>query len=62
MLDKKFLKLYGRAAKIKTGLSYEPDFDKNARDFARFFNLKIVELKGSKKIAKQSYQNAKKFP
>ena len=60
--DKKFLKLYGRAAKINTGLSYEPDFDKNVRDFARFFNLKIVELQGSKKIAEQSYQNAKKFP
>ena len=61
-LDKKFLKLYGRAAKINTGLSYEPEFDKNVRDFARFFNLKIVELQGSKKIAEQSYQNAKKFP
>ena len=60
--DKKFLKLYGRAAKINTGLSYEPDFDKNVRDFALFFNLKIVELQGSKKIAEQSYQNAKKFP
>jgi hypothetical protein len=60
--DTKFLKLYGRVAKINTGLSYEPDFDKNARNFARFFNLKIVELQGSKKIAEQSYQNAKKFP
>lgn len=58
----KFLKLYGRAAKINTGLSYEPDFDKNVRDFARVFDLKIVELQGSKKIAQQSYQNAKKFP
>ena len=60
--DKKFLKLYGSAAKINTGLSYEPDFDKNAREFARFFNLKITELEGSKKIAQQSYQNARKFP
>jgi hypothetical protein len=60
--DTKYLKLYGRAAKINTGLSYEPDFDKNVKDFARFFNLKIVELQGSKKIAEQSYQNAKKFP
>ncbi len=48
-LDKKYLKRYGRVAKINTGLSYEPDFDKNTRDFARFFNLKIVELQGSKK-------------
>jgi hypothetical protein len=60
--DTKFLKLYGRAAKINTGLSYEPDFDKNVRDFAQFFDLKIVELQGSKNIAEKSYQNAKKFP
>jgi len=60
--DTKYLKLYGRAAKINTGLSYEPDFDKKVRDFARFFNLKIVELQGSTKIAEKSYQNAKRFP
>ncbi len=60
--DKKYIKRYGRVAKINTGLSYEPDFDENVRDFARFFNLKIVELQGSKKIAEQSYRNAKKFP
>jgi len=60
--DTKFLKLYGRVAKINTGLSYELDFDKNVKDFAPFFNLQIVELQGSKKIAEQSYQNAKKFP
>jgi hypothetical protein len=60
--DTKFLKLYGRVAKINTGLSYEPDFYKNVRGFARSFNLKIVELEGSTKIAEQSYQNAKKFP
>ncbi|MCX9083533.1 MAG: DUF1638 domain-containing protein [Candidatus Methanoperedens sp.] len=59
--DTKYLKLYGRALKINTGLSYEPDFDKNARDFAQIFNLKIVELKGSKNIAEQSYQKARKF-
>jgi hypothetical protein len=60
--DTKFLKLYDRAAKINTELSYEPDFDKNVTDFARVFNLKIVELQGSKKIAEESYQNAKRFP
>ena len=60
--DTKFLKLYGRAAKINTGLSYEPDFDNNVRNFARFFNLKIIELQGSIKITEQSYNNAKKFP
>ncbi|MCX9012932.1 MAG: DUF1638 domain-containing protein [Candidatus Methanoperedens sp.] len=60
--DKKYIKRYRRVAKIDTGLSYELDFDENVRDFARFFNLKIVELQGSKKIAEQSYQDAKKFP
>lgn len=60
-LGKMYIKRYGRVAKINTGLSYEPDFDENVRDFARFFNLKIVEVQGSIKIAEQSYQNAKKF-
>ncbi len=59
--DKKYIRRYRRVAKINTGLPYEQDFDENVRDFARFFNLKIVELQGSKKIAEQSYQNAKKF-
>jgi hypothetical protein len=61
-MGKKYMKRYGRVAKINTGLSYESDFDENVRDFARFFNLKIVELQGSKKIAEQSYRNARKFP
>lgn len=61
-MGKKYIKRYGRVAKINTGLSYEPDFDENVRDFARSFNLKVVEIQGSKKIAEQSYQNAKKFP
>jgi len=60
-LGKMYMKRYGKVAKINTGLSYEPDFDENVRDFARFFNLKIVELQGNKKIAEQSYQNARKF-
>ncbi len=60
-LGKMYIKRYGKVAKINTGLSYEPDFDENVRDFARSFNLKIVEMQGSIKIAEQSYQNAKKF-
>jgi hypothetical protein len=60
-MGKKYIRRYRRVAKINTGLSYEPDFDENVRDFGRSFNLKIVELQGSKKIAEQSYQNAKKF-
>ncbi len=58
---KKYMKRYRRVAKINTGLTYEPDFDENVRDFARSFNLKIIELQGSKKIVEQSYQNAKNF-
>ncbi len=61
-LGKMYMKRYGKVAKINTGLSYEPDFDENVRDFVRSFNLKIMEIQGSIKIAKQSYQNAKKFP
>ncbi len=60
-LGKMYMKRYWKVAKINTGLSYEPDFDENVRDFARSFNLKIVEIKGSKKIAEQSYKDAKKF-
>ena len=60
--DRNYLKRYRRIAKINTGLPHGPDFDENVRDFARFFNLKIVELQGSKKIAEQSYMEAKKFP
>lgn len=61
-LGKMYMKRYGKVAKINNGLSYELDFDENVRDFARSFNLKILEIQGSIKIAKQSYQNAKKFP
>ncbi|WP_143311791.1 DUF1638 domain-containing protein, partial [Candidatus Methanoperedens nitratireducens] len=61
-LGKMYIRRYRRVAKINTGLSYEPDFDENVRDFARSFNLKVVEIQGSKKIAEQSYQDAKKFP
>jgi hypothetical protein len=60
--DKKYIRRYRRVAKVNTGLSYEPDFYENVSEFARFFNLKIVELMGSKKIAEQSYLDAKKFP
>jgi hypothetical protein len=59
MFDIKYLKRYERVAKVNTGLSYEPDFDIKVRDFARFFNLKVTELKGSKKVVEQSYKNAK---
>ncbi len=61
-LGKKYIRRYGKVAKINTGLSYEQDFDENVKDFARSFNLKIVEIQGNKKIAEQSYRHARKFP
>jgi len=50
---------YCLAAKIETGLSYEPDFHKNVQEFARTFGMKITDLKGSAEIAEQSYFNAR---
>ncbi|PWB54840.1 MAG: hypothetical protein C3F06_03450 [Candidatus Methanoperedenaceae archaeon] len=59
-VDKDDLKRYGRAAKINIGLSFDPDFTDNVRRFADFFNMKIIELHGSLKIADQSYKDSKK--
>lgn len=57
--DRKYLKRYERVARINTGLPCDPDFNNNIRDFARFFNMNIVELKGNATIAEQCYKNAK---
>lgn len=51
---------YSRVVKLDTGLSYDPDFHKNIRDFARTFNMEIVEIKGSVELADRSYRAAKK--
>jgi hypothetical protein len=51
---------YSRVVKIDTGLSYDPDFHKNVRDFARTFDMEIVEVKGSVELAEKSYRAAKK--
>jgi hypothetical protein len=52
---------YCLAAKIETGLSYEPDFNKNVQEFALTFGMKITDLKGSAEIAEQSYLAARKM-
>ncbi len=57
--DRKYLKRYERVARINTGLPCDPDFNDNIREFARFFNMNIVELKGNATIAEQCYNNAK---
>lgn len=51
---------YSRVVKLDTGLSYDPDFHKNVRDFARTFDMEIVEVKGSVELAEKSYRTAKK--
>ncbi|AKB26226.1 hypothetical protein MSMTP_2757 [Methanosarcina sp. MTP4] len=61
-LDDSFLKdpRYSRLVKLDTGLSYDPDFNKNVLDFARTFDMEIVEIKGSAELAEKSYRTAKK--
>ncbi|MDD3245743.1 MAG: DUF1638 domain-containing protein [Methanosarcina sp.] len=51
---------YSRVVKLDTGLSYDPDFHKNIQDFARTFNMEIVEIKGSTELAEKSYMAARK--
>jgi hypothetical protein len=51
---------YSRVVKLDTGLSYDPDFHKNVRDFAHTFNMEIVEVKGNVELAEKSYSAAKK--
>jgi hypothetical protein len=51
---------YSRVVKLDTGLSYDPDFHKNIRDFARTFDMEIMEIKGSVELAEKSYMDAKK--
>lgn len=51
---------YSRVVKLDTGLSYDPDFHKNVQDFARTFDMEIMEVKGSMELAEKSYRAAKK--
>lgn len=46
---------YRKVAKIRTGLSYEPDFGKNVEKFAHDFGFEVIELEGSTEIAESSY-------
>ena len=51
---------YCLAAKIDTGLEYDPEFSKNIREFARTFGMSTIDIKGSVEVVEQSYLNAKK--
>lgn len=46
---------YRKVAKVDTGLSYDPDFEKKIEEFALNFGFEVIELKGSKEIAQESY-------
>jgi len=47
---------YRRVARVNTGLSYEPDFEKKIEEFALNFGFEIIELEGSTEIAQKSYK------
>lgn len=61
-LNHRYLKnpKYCLAAKIETGLFYEPDFHENVQEFARTFDMKIMDIQGSTEIAEHSYFTARK--
>lgn len=50
---------YCLAAKIDTGILYEPDFYRNVQEFALAFGMKVTDIKGSAEIAEQSYLAAR---
>ncbi len=52
---------YRKVAKIDTGLSYEPDFEKKIEEFALKFGVEVIELKGSTEIAQKSYRIMQKM-
>lgn len=60
-IDENFLKnpLYKRVVKISNEISRGEEFDKNVSNFARAFDMSIIEMKGSMKIAKNSYLKAR---
>ena len=51
--------LYCIAAKIDTGLANNLEFGENVKEFARKYDMKITDLKGSMEIAEQSYLAAR---
>ncbi|WP_369793163.1 DUF1638 domain-containing protein [Methanosarcina sp. 2.H.A.1B.4] len=60
-VDESFLKnpLYKKVVKISNEISRGEEFDKNVLNFARTFDMSVVEKKGSMEIARKSYQNAR---
>ncbi|AKB29804.1 hypothetical protein MSSIT_3085 [Methanosarcina siciliae T4/M] len=52
---------YRKVGKIDTGLSYDPDFEKNIEEFALTFGFEIIEFKGGTEIAQKSYRLMQKL-
>ncbi|HII79244.1 MAG TPA: DUF1638 domain-containing protein [Methanosarcina sp.] len=46
---------YKKIARVNTGLSYEPDFEKKIEEFAFNFGFEVIELEGSTETAQKSY-------
>lgn len=55
-----YKKLDKKVIKISSGISKGDEFDKNVLEFARTFDMSIVEMEGSMDIARKSYLNARK--
>ncbi len=50
---------YKKVGKINTGLGYEKNFDAKVEEFAQAFDFQIVDMKGTVRIAEQSYKRVK---
>lgn len=61
-LNNRYLKnsRYCLAAKIDSGILYDPYFDRNVEDFALTFGMKIINMSGSSEVAEKSYLAARK--
>jgi len=58
--NESFLKKhYQKVVKISNKISRGEEFDKNVLNYARTFDMSIVEMEGSMEIASKSYLNAK---
>ena len=59
--DKRYLKdsRYGKVARINTGIFNDDELKRNVLDFARTFDMDILEMKGSMEVASRSYLNAR---
>jgi hypothetical protein len=59
--DENYLKspLYNKVIKINNEIFNGEEFDKDVLSFAHTYDMSIVEMKGSIKVSKNSYMNAK---